>query len=90
MGDDAFAVTLAFGGARHRLTVPYTAILTFADPAASFGLRFETVAEAAGEGESPAAGGREGAEAAKPDAGNETGPAAPANVIRLDRFRSKD
>jgi hypothetical protein len=90
VGDDAFSVTLAFGGVHHRLTVPYTAILTFADPAANFGLRFETAAEAAGEGATASGGeGAAAAEATESAAADETGP-APANVVHLDRFRGKD
>lgn len=88
---EAFSVTLAFGGSRHRLTVPFAALTAFADPAAPFGLRFEP-AEEAGEKERAAAGqvetGAEPAAASGAPAGD--GAAAPANVVRLDRFRSKD
>ncbi len=38
---DSFSVTLAFGGVRHRLTVPYQAVTAFVDPGAQFGLSFE-------------------------------------------------
>jgi hypothetical protein len=36
-----FAVTLAFGGKRQRLAVPFAALSSFADPPAEFGLRFD-------------------------------------------------
>jgi uncharacterized protein len=84
-GPEAFAVTLAFDGARHRLTIPYTAVEAFADPAAEFGLRFDTGAEE-GEGEEQAPeGGGAPAEDEEPPA-----PRATSAVVRLDDFRKKD
>jgi hypothetical protein len=73
VGEDAFSVTLRFGGARERLHVPFAALVAFADPGAEFGLRFEPVAEGAtpvaaaapGAGEGPATAG-----AAEPGSGN--------------------
>ena len=38
VGKDAFSVDLSFGGVFSHLVVPYAAIKTFSDPAASFGL----------------------------------------------------
>jgi hypothetical protein len=46
VGDDAFSVTLRFGGAPERLHVPFAALTAFVDPAAEFGLRFDRPAEA--------------------------------------------
>ena len=46
VGDDAFSVTLRFGGIRERLHVPFGALTAFADPAAEFGLRFDQPEEA--------------------------------------------
>ena len=96
---EAFSVTLAFGGSRHRITVPFAALTAFADPSVSFGLRFEPPAEAAEE-TGPAGPPVPVGEAAGPDAAAEPGGAgevAPAsaggeaaNVVRLDRFRRKD
>ena len=90
---EAFSVTLLFGGARHRLTVPLAAVVTFADPAVDFGLRFDGASpgggeEAAGE-EATLAGEAAGGDgdAAPPEA-----PPAPGtvdNVVRLDRFRGE-
>lgn len=84
---EAFSVTLAFGGARQRITVPFAALTAFADPSVPFGLRFEPApvepeaegGEAAGEGAAAAAG-----EASPPAPGDA------AKVVRLDRFRKKD
>ena len=39
--EDSFAVTLAFGGQRQRLAVPFAALSSFADPGAEFGLRLD-------------------------------------------------
>jgi len=54
VGEEAFSVTLRFGGAPERLHVPFEALVAFADPGAEFGLRFEAVpgseAETAGAG----------------------------------------
>jgi hypothetical protein len=40
-----FSVVLSFGGARHRITVPFAALTAFADPSADFGLRFGDAGE---------------------------------------------
>lgn len=94
---EAFSVTLLFGGARHRVTVPFAALTAFADPSVPFGLRFEPpAADAAAErpggpaseefaaGSSPMADAGTGEEGTAPQAGEA------ANVVRLDRFRKKD
>jgi uncharacterized protein len=47
--EEGFSVTLAFGGSRHRLTVPFAALTAFADPSAEFGLRFDGALEAVPE-----------------------------------------
>ena len=46
VGEDAFSVTLRFGGAPERLHVPFAALTAFADPGAEFGLRFDGPGEA--------------------------------------------
>jgi hypothetical protein len=46
VGDDAFSVTLRFGGVPERLHVPFAALTTFADPAAGFSLLFDRPGEA--------------------------------------------
>jgi hypothetical protein len=73
---EAFSVLLSFGGSRRRLTVPFAALTTFADPSADFGLRFG----AAGE-ESPAAE----PEPVAPSADGER----PGEVIRFDPSRRR-
>ncbi len=49
--EDHFAVTLAFGGQRQRLAVPFAALSSFADPAAEFGLRLDLLPASSAETE---------------------------------------
>ena len=87
VGEDAFSVTLRFGGASERLHVPFAALLAFADPAAQFGLHFEP-----GEGEAAEAG------TAGPDVGGPAPvpapggapPPAEGNVVDIRAFRRRD
>lgn len=71
--EEEFSVTLRFDGRPARFTIPYDALRSFVDPAASFGLKFEP---ADGDGEM---GGAEMEE--------EETEETPPNVVRLDRFR---
>lgn len=48
-----FSVTLRFGGKPERLTVPWTALRSFADPSVGFGLQLGPAAAQAGPGASP-------------------------------------
>jgi hypothetical protein len=85
VGDDAFSVTLRFGGAPERLHVPYAALTAFADPSAEFGLRFDGPGEAtvvtAGQDE---AGSTEGGESAG------EGEARRATVVDIRAFRRSE
>lgn len=50
--DDAFTVTLSFGGKHEKLLIPFQSVISFADPSVKFGLQFESTMEAEGvEGE---------------------------------------
>lgn len=51
---DHFAVTLSFNEMPERLVVPYAAIVSFADPAAKFGLQFQQETGAAPDGDEAA------------------------------------
>lgn len=78
--DDEFAVTLWFKGRESRLTIPYEAVTSFADPSVQFGLRFaETPGAPERPQETPAPTAEPAAE--KPP---ETG-----QVVSLDQFRKK-
>ena len=46
VGEDAFSVTLWFKNVQSRLTVPFEAVTSFADPSVQFGLRFDGAAPA--------------------------------------------
>ena len=82
--EDAFSVTLKFGGKRDRLRVPFQAMTAFADPAVNFGLQFKQT-PAAGDVRTPDGGETEAADGpADADGARE-----PASVIPLDTFRKK-
>jgi hypothetical protein len=78
---EAFSVLLSFGGARQRLTVPFAALTTFADPSVDFGLRFGGAAAGEEETATPAAA----AEPASPP----SAPERPGEVIRFDPSRRR-
>lgn len=76
--EDEFAVTLWFKGQQARLTIPFEAVTSFADPSVQFGLRFDAPAgEAKAKTPGPAA----------KTADDE--PAKGAAVLQLDAFRKK-
>jgi hypothetical protein len=84
--EDTFAVTLSFGNKPARLTVPFAAVTTFADPSVQFGLQFK---EAGADGsQAPAAEATTApAEAPKPKA--KAAGDTPGEVVTLDSFRKK-
>ena len=79
VGVDAFSVNLSFQSRSERLTVPFAAVTTFADPSVNFGLQFEAQAVMPAEG------------AALPVQipGPEVAPAErpAAEIVTLDKFR---
>ena len=79
----SFCVDLSFGGVPQTLTIPYDAIIYFADPSAKFGLSFneeinKSDSDLASNGESSSTTGSENKETS-----------APARVISIDAFRKK-
>jgi hypothetical protein len=80
VGEEAFSVTLRFGGSPERLHVPFAALVSFADPGAEFGLRFDALPP---EGPAPATEPRAG-EPAEAAAAPEP---APGNVVDIRAFR---
>ena len=78
--DEGFAVTLNFGDAPERLSIPYDAIRTFVDPSVEFGLRFESQDSEDDEGDDDPTPGGDGP--GKPEAQHHD-----AEVVSLDRFR---
>ena len=104
VGEDVFSVTLSFADVPERLTVPFEAVVSFADPSVRFGLQFDVGRdEAAATGNDAGQGGTDAANAQSEEgAGSaETEPAearddaeAPleevsGKVVTLDRFRKK-
>ena len=85
VGEDAFSVTLRFGGAPERLHVPFAALAAFADPSAQFGLRFEAGEEEGAPPEAPPAE-AEAPAAARPGAPDEAG----GNVVDIRAFRRRE
>ncbi len=78
--DEAFAVTLRFGGSWERIRVPFAALTAFLDPSVPFGLdleQFEAAASAEPEGE------------ARP-AGRPAAPRASAAAARSDEARAPE
>jgi hypothetical protein len=80
VGDDAFSVSLSFQSRSERLTVPFAAVTTFADPSVNFGLRFE--AQTAKPAEAAGLPAQIPAPPAEPER-----PAA--EIVTLDKFRKR-
>ena len=79
IGDHAFSVNLSFSSRSERLTIPFAAVTTFADPSVNFGLQFGA----------PEAKPADGAAlpAPAPDAPEPERPAA--EIVTLDKFRKR-
>jgi hypothetical protein len=87
VGEDAFSVTLRFGGKAERLHVPFSALVAFADPAAEFGVRFEPAEEGGASAPAPPADATEEAlVAVRSDATEEAG----GNVVDIRTFRRRE
>jgi hypothetical protein len=88
--EDAFAVTLRFGGAPQRLSVPFAALTTFVDPSVPFGLRLMASADSAEPEAEPAA---EVPNAAAPPAEASAvheSRAGAATVVDFEAFRKRE
>ena len=85
VGEAEFSVTLSFASRMERLTVPFAAVTTFADPSVKFGLQFQAPAESAGD--VPAAA-LPAATPPEPPAAEKPEPAG-AEIVTLDRFRKR-
>jgi len=78
--DDTFSVILSFQNRAERLTIPFVAVATFADPSVNFGLQFEAVASEATEAPPPA-------QISGPQPADPERPAA--EIVALDKFRKR-
>ncbi len=89
VGETSFSVTLSFNKVSQRITVPFAALTSYADPWVKFGLQFGPGRKAAAEA---ASGPRPVAGAAESPAEEDAEVAAEAGaekVVTLDRFRKK-
>lgn len=84
VGVEAFSVTLRFGGAPQRLTIPFDALTAFVDPSVPFGLKLTTEADAdrMAQAEEPQAGPAHAGETLPPPAPAEAAPPAVADGPR--------
>jgi uncharacterized protein len=85
--EDAFSVTLKFGGKRDRLRVPFQAMTAFADPGVNFALQFKHLPAAGAEGEDETGEAPEDGEAAATEPAEDA--RGSGSVIPLDTFRKK-
>jgi hypothetical protein len=87
VGEEAFSVTLRFGGVPERLHVPFAALVAFADPAAEFGVRFEAGEEGGASTQTQRIDPKEAALAAGgPGSVDEAG----GNVVDIRAFRRRE
>jgi len=83
VGEAAVSVTLSFQNQLERLTIPFAAIRSFADPSVNFALEFAGPPGAVGGLPAPAPG----AEAPKREEQPQEKPAA--EIVALDKFRKR-
>ena len=82
--EDGFSVMLSFNNVREKLSIPYAAISTFADPSVNFALQFQSGTEE--DEEEPSPDDTEAADDKKDEAPKEE---KRGEVISLDMFRKK-
>ena len=95
--DDAFEVSLSFGGVAEKLTIPLDAVTAFVDPSVQVGFQFQPIeagAEEDADAKAPARPSARPASKAKqaetaPAGKDEKPPGAGGEVVSLDRFRKK-
>ena len=88
--DETFSVTLWFKGKPARLTIPFEALTSFADPSVGYGLHFEGEIARAPHPEGAASDTEEPAAAADvDDASGDAADEKTADVVSLDQFRKK-
>lgn len=84
--ENHFSVVLSFDGVKQNLTIPFDALVSFADPSVKFGLQFHrepTKVQTPSDAEVPLA--------TSESISSENNQSAPSgsNVIKLDNFRKK-
>jgi len=88
---DAFSVGLSFAGVWQEITIPYSALSSFVDPGAEFGLRFTTSEEEFPNEEPEHRAAQEGTveQSAVEESAALGGDAPLAEVVSLDAFRKR-
>lgn len=89
---DSFSVTLCFNNIHERLTVPFSAVISFVDPSVKFGLQFTPSIHERPIAKKTKKAKAEGSTTRKTRASKTAKPeeaAAGSNVIALDAFRKK-
>ncbi|MHA1600152.1 MAG: SspB family protein [Alphaproteobacteria bacterium] len=95
VGENEFSVTLTFSDIPEQLTVPYAAVVAFADPSVRFGLQFDVTdgQDIPGKVEPPKSTTPEsvigGANESAPDGATPAAADGSGNVVPLDTFRRK-
>ncbi len=84
--EDRFSIVLSFDNVKQNLTIPFDALISFADPSVKFGLQFNTISESVPGATKPSA--------KKPrkhqPAQDEHEPVTDgSNIVSLDTFRKK-
>jgi len=87
VGEESFSVTLSFQKQLERLTIPFAAIRSFADPSVNFALEFAGPPVEQDTAELPAALPAQAARQQDPDGEGQEKPAG--EVVSLDRFRKR-
>ena len=85
IGEESFSVTLSFQKQLERLTVPFAAVRSFADPSVNFALEFAMP----GNGDDKAAGVPAPIAAVPPPADKPAAEKGTAEVVTLDSFRKR-
>jgi hypothetical protein len=91
--DEGFSVMLSFNNVRERLSIPFAAITTFADPSVNFALQFQNGGADDSSEETSESGDNATAAGAEADGKSSGGEKAKdekrGEVISLDKFRKK-
>ena len=88
--EDAFSVSLSFGGKREQLFIPFDAVSAFVDPSVKFGLQFSSAEGARIAGSSSGSDQlQEAIEDEETEISDTNGEAENGTIIALDSYRKK-
>jgi hypothetical protein len=95
VGEHAFSVSLSFSSRMERLTIPFAAITTFADPSVKFGLQFQAPSAIPADAAEPMLPAKAptalpvGEQTGDKPRASKEGERPEAEVVTLDRFRKR-